>query len=248
MWQQDHSPKGDDTRDASVHVRGTSKQRKMSTPGKEHSILGQDDYDVQEYNKSGLINHGDKIITVMCQYIHKELYILSEPSEGKENYPLQAKRFAREPKLEKQILVQHRQNTTWKPATVVSQCTTNSYWIMQENGTEQPKVYRRTRSMLKIRSTPTEAEQTGYMNSQSTEPEKAEFHIPAIPNTVRDCVQENSLENISPDPVQTILPTLDTYPQASAFDSKSEDREEIADTSAPALEMAKKQGTCTPGS
>ena len=46
------------------------------------------------------------------------------------------------------------------------------------------------------------------------------------------------------------LPTLDTYPQASAaaFDSKSEDREEIADTSAPALEMAKEQGTYTPGS
>ena len=36
--------------------------------------------------------------------------------------------------------VQHRQNTSWEPATVVSQCTTNSYWIMQENGTEQPKV------------------------------------------------------------------------------------------------------------
>ena len=72
--------------------------------------------------------------------------------------------------------VQHRQNATWEPATVVSQCTPNSYWIMQENGTEQPKVYRRTRSMLKIRSTPTEAKQTGYRNSQSTEPEKAEFH------------------------------------------------------------------------
>ena len=122
------------------------------------------------------------------------------------------------------VWVQHRQNTTWKPATVVSQCTTNSYWIMQENGTEQPKVYR-TRSMLKIRSTPTEAEQTGYINSQSTEPEKAEFHTPAIPNTVRDCVQENSLENVSPDPVQMTLSTLDTYPQASAsFDSKSEGR------------------------
>ena len=40
------------------------------------------------------------------------------------------------------VWVQHRQNTTWEPATVVSQCTTNSYWIMQENGTEQPKVYR----------------------------------------------------------------------------------------------------------
>ena len=83
---------------------------------------------------------------------------------------------------------------------------------MQENGTDQPKVYRRTRSMLKIRSTPTEAEQTGYRNSQLTEPEKAEFHTPAIPNTVRDCVKENSLENISPDPVQSTLPRLDTHP------------------------------------
>ena len=83
---------------------------------------------------------------------------------------------------------------------------------MQENDTEQPKVYRRTRSMLKIRSTPTEAEQTGYRNSQSTEPEKAKFHTPAIPNMVRDCVKENSLENISPDPVQSTLPRLDTRP------------------------------------
>ena len=34
------------------------------------------------------------------------------------------------------VWIQHRQNTTWEPATVVSQCTLNSYWIMQENGTE----------------------------------------------------------------------------------------------------------------
>ena len=79
------------------------------------------------------------------------------------------------------VWVQHRQNTSWEPATIVSQCTTNSYWIMQENGTEQPKVCRRTRSMLKIRSTPTEAEQTGYRNSQSTELEKAEFHTQLFP-------------------------------------------------------------------
>ena len=102
--------------------------------------------------------------------------------------------------------------------------------------------------MLKIRSTPTEAEQTGYMNSQSTEPEKAEFHTPAIPNTVRDCVKENSLENVSPDPVQTTLPKSDAYPQASAsFDSKSEDKEEIAGTSA-SLEIPEEKGTYTPGS
>ena len=151
------------------------------------------------------------------------------------------------------VWVQHRQNTTWEPATVMSQCTTNSYWIMQENGTEQPKVYRRTRSMLKIRCTPTEVEQTGYRNSQLTESEKAEFHTPAIPNMVRNCVEENSLENVSPDLVQPTVPTLDTYPQASAasFDSKSEEREKIADVSTPALlalEMAEEPGTYTPGS
>ena len=57
------------------------------------------------------------------------------------------------------VWVQHRQNTSWEPATVVSQSSSNSYWIMQENGTDQPRVYRRTRSMLKIRCT--DVRQTG---------------------------------------------------------------------------------------
>ena len=48
------------------------------------------------------------------------------------------------------VWVQHRQNATWEPATVINQYAPNSYWIMQENGTEQPKIYRRTRTMLKI--------------------------------------------------------------------------------------------------
>ena len=38
------------------------------------------------------------------------------------------------------VLVQHVQNATWEPAIVVNQCAPNSYWIMQENGAEQPKV------------------------------------------------------------------------------------------------------------
>ena len=122
------------------------------------------------------------------------------------------------------VRVQHRQNATWEPAIVVNQYAPNSYWIMQENGTEQPKIYKQTRSMLNIRSTPTEAEQTGYMKIQSTEPEKAESHTPAIHNMVRDCVKENSLENISPDPVQSTLPRLDTLPRAP-FDSKSKDKD-----------------------
>ena len=116
-------------------------------------------------------------------------------------------------------------------------------WYRAAKSIQEDQIY------VEIRSYPTEAEQTGYMNSQLTEPEKAEFHTPAIPNMVRDCVQENSLENISPDPVQMTLPTSDTYPQASAsFDSKSEDTEEIADTSAPALEIPKEHGTYTPRS
>ena len=69
------------------------------------------------------------------------------------------------------VSVQHRQNTSWEPATVMSQCTSNSYWIMQENGTDQPKVYRRTRTMLKIRCT--NFRQTRHSNSQLTESEKA---------------------------------------------------------------------------
>ena len=32
--------------------------------------------------KSGLINYGDKIIKVMCQYVHKQFYILSRPSKA----------------------------------------------------------------------------------------------------------------------------------------------------------------------
>ena len=44
MWQQDHSSKGDETWNAPVHTWGTSRQRKMSTLGKEYSILAQNDF------------------------------------------------------------------------------------------------------------------------------------------------------------------------------------------------------------
>ena len=137
------------------------------------------------------------------------------------------------------VWVQHRQNTSWEPATVVSQCTSNSYWIMQENGTDQPKVYRRTRTMLKIRCT--DFGQTRHNNSQLTESEKAEFHTPAIPNTTRNCVEENSAENISQDLVH---PNKSDTEASASFDFKSEEREEIAEIAdvpapAPALERIK---------
>ena len=143
------------------------------------------------------------------------------------------------------VWVQHRQNATWEPATVVNQCAPKSYLIMQGNGTEQPKVYRNTRTMLKIKSTPTESEQTGQARKWMTESRKPESPIPAIPNMVRDSVNENSQENAPSDPVQSTLPILD-LPRA-AFDS--EDREEIVEslcTDETALETPEKNGQNTP--
>ena len=64
---------------------------------------------------------------------------------------------------------------------------------------------------------------------------------------VRDCAKENSLENVSPDPMQSTLPRLDV-PQAP-FDSKSEDREEITEplcTNGTALEIPEEHEGSTP--
>ena len=168
----------------------------------------------------------------MYQYTHKELS---------------------EPKLAKQTLVQHRKNTSWEPATVVSQCNSNSYWIMQENGTDQPKVYRRTRTMLKIRCI--DVRQTRHNYSQSTESEKAEFQSPATSNATRNCVEHNSAENVSQDVVHLTKSDIEA---SASFDFESEEREEIAEiadvpaltpahTPAPALERVEEQSH-TPGS
>ena len=149
------------------------------------------------------------------------------------------------------VWVQHRQNTSWEPATVMSQSSSNSYWIMQENGTDQPRVYRRTRTMLKIRCT--DVRQTRHNYSQSTESEKAKFQTPFTSNEVRNYVEHNSVENISQDLVH---PTKSDTASASLI-SESEEREEIAETAdvpapaptpaPPALERVKEQ--ChTPGS
>ena len=178
------------------------------------------------------------------QCTHKGLYFLPEPSE-KKVYPY---------RLTKQTLEQHRQNTSWEPATVVSQCNSNSYWIMQENGTDQPKVYRRTRTMLKIRCT--DIRETRHNYSQLTESEKAEFQTPAIPNATRNCVEHSSAENISQDLVHLTKSDIEA---SASFGFKSEEREEIADVPAltpahtpapapaPALERVKEQSH-TPGS
>ena len=178
------------------------------------------------------------------RHTHKELYILLKPILAKQTLVQHSS-----------TLVQHRQNTSWEPATVESQCTSNSNWIMQENGTDQPRVYRRTRTMLKIRCT--NVRETRHNNSQLTESEKAEFHTPAIPNVTRNCVEHNSTENTSQDPGHLNKSDIEA---SASFDFKSEEREEMAEIAdvpaftpaptsapAPALERVKEQSH-TPGS
>ena len=183
------------------------------------------------------------------QCTYKELYFLPEPSE-KKVYPY---RLTKQTSVQhSSTLVQHRQNTSWEPATVMSQCNSNSYWTMQENGTDQTKVYRRTRTILKIRCT--NVRETRHSNSQSTESEKSEFQTPTVPNATRNCVEHSSVENISQDLVH---PTKSDIEASASFDFKSEEREEIADVPAfipaptpapaPALERVKEQSH-TPGS
>ena len=105
------------------------------------------------------------------------------------------------------VWVQHRQNTSWEPATVVSQSSSNSYWIMQENSTDQPKMYRRTRSMLKIRCT--DVQQPRHDYSQLTENQKAKFQTPYISNEERNSVECNSVNKIPSELVsQTKSPPL----------------------------------------
>ena len=150
-------------------------------------------YDYRVTPQSGSIASPLQLIT---QYTPKEKDLPHLPSTlgAQEMHQTQQKLMKRkENKPEKgyieltpgtPVWVQHRQNTTWKPAIVVNQCVPNSYWIIQENGTEQPKVYRQTKTMLKIRSTPTDVKWTGHMKDYLTEIRKSESRAPAISNTV----------------------------------------------------------------
>ena len=127
------------------------------------------------------------------------------------------------------IWVQHRQNTSWEPATVVSQSSSNSYWIMQENGTDQPKVYRRTRSMLKIRCT--DIQQSRHDYSQLTENQKAKFQTPYISNEERNSVEHNSVNKIP----SNLVSQTKSHTSSVSDSIFSEEREEIAeDIPAPA--------------
>ena len=108
---------------------------------------------------------------------------------------------------------------------------------MQENGEDQPKVYRRTRSMLKIRWTNIWNPTPEY--SHLTENQEAKFHSPCILNEERNRVWHNSVNKIPSDLViQTKLSTASV--SDSVFSERKEESAEIAEITedAPAEEPA----------
>ena len=145
------------------------------------------------------------------------------------------------------------QYTHKEPATAVSQAliASRKRKVDQRKMVIKPKVYRRTRTMLKIRCT--NVRQTRHNYSQSTESEKAKFQTPATSNAAGNYVEHNSVENVSQDLVH--LTKSDTSAPASLI-SESEEREEIAETAdvpaptpapVPALGRVEEQSH-TPGS
>ena len=124
------------------------------------------------------------------------------------------------------VWVQHKQNTSWEPAIIASQISPNSYWIMQENGDDQPKLYRRTRSMLKIRCT--EVQKPSLEYSQLTEDHKAKFPFTFTHNAKRNRVRHNSVDEISRDlAIQTKSNTASV--SNSVFSEGKEENADIAE-------------------
>ena len=164
----------------------------------------------------------------LYQHTEKEVHLLSGPSELQLiiDYTTQL------------LSISEAQDTHRESATAVSQALIASckLWVDQHHNGHQcqngqhtkPKVYRRTRSMLKIRST--DVRQTRHNYSQLTENEKAKFQNPFTYSDERNFVECNPVKKISDD---LVYPTKDTS-SASTL-SELEEREEIAeDIPAPA--------------
>ena len=139
------------------------------------------------------------------------------------------------------VWVQHRQNTQWEPAVVINQTDApNSYWIMCENGSEQPRVYKGTHTFMKIISTPTDGKQKAQMKEWMPETTNAEFQAPAVLNGNRNLMAENSHDTSSPGSPKLPLPTLD-LPNSQNFSQRREKEGQLAEslcTSGSTLESA----------
>ena len=128
------------------------------------------------------------------KHMPKEVYLLSGPSELQPVADYVTRCTHRE-----KDLPQLHQDTHREPATAGSQALITSYKLRVDQCRMViiPRVYRRTRSMLKIRCT--NIRQTRHNYSQPAELEKAKLQTPFTSNEARNYVEHNSVEKISDD-------------------------------------------------
>ena len=175
------------------------------------------------------------------QYMPKEVHILSGPStlqpvtialpHNDHGIITQYTPREKDQDLPQLLSTSEAQDTHREPATAVSQAliTSNKLRVDQCRMVTTPRVYRRTRSMLKIRCT--NIRQTRHNYSQLTETEKAKFQTPFTYNDERNFVECNSVKKISDDLVH---PTKSDITSASASIFSEEREENTADVPAPA--------------
>ena len=101
----------------------------------------------------------------------------------------------------------------------------NSYWIMCTDGAGQPKVYRRTRTFLKIGSTPTDGEAKAQIEEWRPKPVNNQFQPAAVPDGNRNHMVDNSANRSSNGdlympPLQQNLPNVLNFPQKREEDSQ----------------------------
>ena len=177
-----------------------------------------------------------KAMPHLYRHTEKEVHLLSGPSELQPIIDYTTQYMGKD--LTQLLSTSEAQHTHREPATAVSQALIASCKLrvdqchnghQHQNGQyTKPKVYRRTRSMLKIRST--DIQQTRHNYSQLTENEKAKFQTPFTYNDERNFVKCNPVKKISDDLVYV---TKDT--SSASILSDLEEREEIAeDVPAPA--------------
>ena len=108
------------------------------------------------------------------------------------------------------VWVQHKHHENWAPATLGNNADEpNSYSIMCENGTEQPRIYRCTHTALKIRSCSTDGEAKSHLKEYMPELVSKQLHHTTFVNTRRKLTEGNSHHKSSSGSVQPPLPSLD---------------------------------------
>ena len=100
---------------------------------------------------------------------------------------------------------------------------------MCENDAQQPKMYRHTRTFLKIRSRPTDGKAKAQMKEWMPETDNMEFQATAVLSGNRNFMVENSHDQSSSGSVQPPLPTLD-LPNSHNFSEKREEDGQLAES------------------